>query len=321
MAPPVVTAAVVASTPGPVGNSSVIGSSSQAHSRSINITEETLKLIDCVKARPALWHRKHLRQRVQVAHRGWEEIRQSFNSADVSSLKTRWKTLRDSFRREVKRIEDGEQATSTWPLYDTMSFLLGHFRTRDNYYPAGSQSPEESSKTADEENWQYLDGKHDSSNNDEEPTQTVGCSVEAIESIYPETKRGRYDSGATAKYSSLAEESDPEDLIAGDNFQTVSQPESYENLELETARSCEVIELPPQIYREVTFKNRLRARIKTEPVELEDKKSVKEAIITPDSDYNFLMSLHPFMRQLSGKKNLSLRIQIQQMIANALDED
>lgn len=47
-----------------------------------HFNEDTLKLIDCVKARPALWHRKHLRERVQVAHRGWEEIRKAFKATE-----------------------------------------------------------------------------------------------------------------------------------------------------------------------------------------------------------------------------------------------
>ncbi|XP_053685810.1 uncharacterized protein LOC128735345 [Sabethes cyaneus] len=317
MAPPIVAAAAVASTPCSVRDSSAVGSgsvtplatgSSQSHGRNINITEETLKLIACVKARPALWHRKHLRQRVQVAHRGWEEIRETFNSADVTSLKTRWKTLRDSFRREVKRIEDGDQDKSTWPLYNTLSFLIGHFRTKENYCHGDSQSPDETNKEENKEHWQYgVDGEHDPDYN------------ETIQSIYPEAKRRRYETVSTAECNSLAEESDPEDLIA--SFQNVSNAESYENLQMEAARSCEVIEVYPQQHREVTFKNRLRARMKTEPVELEEQTVAHDGSVKLDSDYNFLMSLHPFLRRLSGKKNLSLRIQIQQMIADALDED
>lgn len=88
MAPPITTASVVACGPGSVSPVEVIGSVSggssghSASNKNCYFNEDTFKLIECVKARPALWHRKHLRQRVQVAHRGWEEIRKAFKATE-----------------------------------------------------------------------------------------------------------------------------------------------------------------------------------------------------------------------------------------------
>lgn len=72
-------------SPGPAGAAATVGEGAaptQQQSKNCNFNADTIKLIDCVKARPALWHRKHLRQRVQVAHRGWEEIRKTFKAND-----------------------------------------------------------------------------------------------------------------------------------------------------------------------------------------------------------------------------------------------
>lgn len=88
MAPPIATATVVACVPGSVSPVEVVGSGSgstsghTASNKNCYFNEDTFKLIECVKARPALWHRKHLRQRVQVAHRGWEEIRKAFKATE-----------------------------------------------------------------------------------------------------------------------------------------------------------------------------------------------------------------------------------------------
>ncbi|XP_058465068.1 uncharacterized protein LOC131438800 [Malaya genurostris] len=328
MAPPIATAANVTSIPGIPSNTtetgsnsryvvSSIGSGGHPSGRGLNITEDTLRLIDCVKARPALWHRKHLRQRVQVAHRGWEEIRKTFKATDVTSLKVRWKTLRDSFRREVKRIEDGELITSSWPLFGRMSFLIGHFRTRESYCKGGSLSPEQN-KSAEEEHWPYNHDKRESLA-EEDSSALVAVDSEELElvetlSIYP--KRARYESHPGTRDSYIVGESDQDEEAVIEELKNVSQGESYGDVEIGTTLNCEVIEVPPEIYGEVTFKNKLRARIKSEPVEMF---KIENKALDSDADYNFLMSLYPFLKQLSGKKNLSVRIKIQQLIAEVMD--
>ncbi|EAL41423.2 AGAP011592-PA, partial [Anopheles gambiae str. PEST] len=87
----------------------------------------TLRLIECVRQRPKLWHRQYLRSRASGID-DWEDIqRTEFSTISVNQLRVRWKTLRDCFRREAKRIEDGTIPAIRWPLYDHMQFLHGHF--------------------------------------------------------------------------------------------------------------------------------------------------------------------------------------------------
>ncbi|XP_052890623.1 uncharacterized protein LOC128298860 isoform X2 [Anopheles moucheti] len=91
----------------------------------------TLQLIACVRKRPILWDRQFLRKRLSSCQLEWEYIQQKeFPSYTVDQLKARWKTMRDSFRREIKRIEFGEFAQSRWPLYEDMLFLNGHYRLK-----------------------------------------------------------------------------------------------------------------------------------------------------------------------------------------------
>lgn len=336
MAPPIAAATVVACVPGSVSPVEVIGSDSggapshTSSQKNCYFNEDTFKLIECVKARPALWHRKHLRQRVQVAHRGWEEIRKEFKATEVTSLKVRWKTLRDSFRREVKRIEDGEITTPSWPLFDKMSFLIGHFRTRESYLKSGTSSP---SLSKSNDRWKFSSSK---SQTDEEPvhnnaTSSMGESEsEVLESfvVYDNPKVTTYETVIATNVERLDDtagattvESDPEDLTMMDAYETIPSEETGSNGGKRDANSSQdVIELPSHMFGEVTFKNKLRARIKTEPVE----KAMEGGGgygMEADSDYNFLMSLHPFMKQLAGKQNLSVRIKIQQVIAEAMDEN
>lgn len=297
------------------GSSGGAGSAKQHH----NISEDTLKLIDCVRARPALWHRKHLRQRVQVAHRGWEEIRKAFKATDVTSLKVRWKTLRDSFRREVKRMEDGELTTSSWPLFDRMSFLLGHFRTRECYL-----SPElvKLGLERDVESWKFTEDG--SQHNEEAGGLTSQGESDEGDGMNCSRKRLKY---LTVPRNATPEENGANDsdelTLVEETFETVNEEDADDDIEVleVTPGNREVIELPSHLFGEVTFKNKLRARIKTEPSENGDRKPFDVGGFSMDSDYNFLMSLHPFMQQLNTKRNLAVRIKMQQLIAEAMEDD
>uniref|UniRef100_A0A1Q3FDV1 Putative alcohol dehydrogenase transcription factor myb/sant-like protein n=1 Tax=Culex tarsalis TaxID=7177 RepID=A0A1Q3FDV1_CULTA len=301
-------------------SSSPAGASGTGSTKQYHISEDTLKLIDCVRARPALWHRKHLRQRVQVAHRGWEEIRKAFRATDVSSLKVRWKTLRDSFRREVKRMEDGELTTSSWPLFDRMSFLLGHFRTRECYL-----SPELGAKLGggDVESWKFTDDAASQHNESAELT-SQGESDDG-DGMSSSRKRIKY---LSVQRDNRAETSghESDELAVVETYETVNAeaPPTDDNIEVVavTSGNRDVIELPSHLFGEVTFKNKLRARIKTEPMEGEggDRKPFGGGGFATDSDYNFLMSLHPFMQQLNTKRNLAVRIKMQQLIAEAMED-
>lgn len=338
MAPPVAATAVAAAVvPGLAGQASIAvagggslsvtpaiiaGSSSAAGTNGTNsakqhhISEDTLKLIDCVRARPALWHRKHLRQRVQVAHRGWEEIRKAFKASDVSSLKVRWKTLRDSFRREVKRMEDGELTTSSWPLFDRMSFLLGHFRTRECYL-----SPELGPKlrASDGESWKFTDDAFSQLNESAELT-SQGESDEGDGGIALSRKRLKYLRVAGTEHGGH----DSDELTVVEAYETIGEDPADDDIEVVdvTPGNREVVELPSHLFGEVTFKNKLRARIKTEPMEGGggERKPFEGGCFATDSDYNFLMSLHPFMQQLNTKRNLAVRIKMQQLIAEAMED-
>lgn len=348
MAPPIVATNAVACIPGNasalmevIGSSSSVSSSAvgggpSLQSKNCHFNADTIKLIDCVQARPALWHRKHLRQRVQVAHRGWEEIRKAFKASDVSSLKVRWKTLRDSFRREVKRMEDGEIATSAWPLFDRMSFLIGHFRTRESFLKSGAASPNQQKS---EEHWNYAsDTKQDSQTETDEP-MTHNITSSAVESepevmqsytvVYADPKPPTYEvipqpQNTNIEAAAAVMESDPEDLAMIETYETV-QTEEVDSEKIEANSSPDVIEVSEHMYGEVTFKNKLRARIKSEPVDADQQRRVHEKsyggdALEVDSDYNFLMSLHPFMKKLPSRNNLSVRIKIQQLIAEAMDQ-
>lgn len=329
MAPPVNAATVVACVPGSVSPVEVIGSGSGGSSGSTTsnkncyFNEDTFMLIECVKARPALWHRKHLRQRVQVAHRGWEEIRKTFKATEVTSLKVRWKTLRDSFRREVKRIEDGEIATPSWPLFDKMSFLIGHFRTRESYLKSGTSSP---SQLKCNDPWKLSSIKSPELQNDKEPVHnnspySMGESEsDVVESfvVYDDQKTTNYETVTATNEEHLELDTTATEVAMGSDPEDLSISEAAEPASNGKRKAQDVIELPSNMFGEVTFKNKLRARIKTEPTEKVMEGGYGMAL---DSDYNFLMSLHPFMKELPGKKNLSVRIKIQQVIAEAMDDN
>uniref|UniRef100_A0A182WEQ2 MADF domain-containing protein n=1 Tax=Anopheles minimus TaxID=112268 RepID=A0A182WEQ2_9DIPT len=90
--------------------------------------KETLQLIECVRQKPKLWDRQFIPKRRSSCISEWEEIQQKeFPDYTVNQLKVRWKTIRDTFRRESRRIECGD-SKSRWPLYEKVMFLDGHYR-------------------------------------------------------------------------------------------------------------------------------------------------------------------------------------------------
>ena len=52
---------------------------------------------------------------------------------EAEECTTRWKSLRDKFVREVKKVKGGDagsQYTPTWPLYRLLEFLLSTIKHR-----------------------------------------------------------------------------------------------------------------------------------------------------------------------------------------------
>ncbi|XP_013178290.1 PREDICTED: uncharacterized protein LOC106125574 [Papilio xuthus] len=83
--------------------------------------------------RPPIWMSKHPQHKHKyVVNRLWEEIKQCFPTYDVPTLRKKWKNLKDSYRKELKKNPplrfgntdlNDEDCTPQWKYFNLMTFL------------------------------------------------------------------------------------------------------------------------------------------------------------------------------------------------------
>ncbi|EDW16116.2 uncharacterized protein LOC6574620 isoform X1 [Drosophila mojavensis] len=97
--------------------------------------EFDLGLIREYRSRPALYDRsnKRFKDKIHTAQL-WMQISHKLGY-DVSILRDRMITLRNRYNIEKRRVENNSLSNlaSQWPLYENLSFLSDHIRTRRSY--------------------------------------------------------------------------------------------------------------------------------------------------------------------------------------------
>ncbi|KAJ8680120.1 hypothetical protein QAD02_015907 [Eretmocerus hayati] len=92
--------------------------------RPANVLLESEILIDEIRQRKALWQRTHDQHHshIQCAPL-WNEIAKILDTSP-HALRRRWKSLKDHYRRELKKsITDASAPPSPWPYYKKMRFM------------------------------------------------------------------------------------------------------------------------------------------------------------------------------------------------------
>lgn len=92
-------------------------------------------LIDLVKARPALWDKKEKNHHNRyILEKNWDEIAKKMKLPS-KAIRDKWKNLRDVFRKELRKILQGNSAQKyepTWSFFKSMYFLKHQFETDSN---------------------------------------------------------------------------------------------------------------------------------------------------------------------------------------------
>ncbi|XP_023027407.2 uncharacterized protein isoform X1 [Leptinotarsa decemlineata] len=94
-----------------------------------------------ILARPAIWKSGHPRHKFKhVVKRLWEEIKIKFPDSEVGDLKKKWKNLRDTYNKELKKIpkpRSGDLPLNyepAWKYFTLLGFL------KDEYMPLAAES-------------------------------------------------------------------------------------------------------------------------------------------------------------------------------------
>ncbi|XP_073976426.1 uncharacterized protein [Rhodnius prolixus] len=103
---------------------------------SVWTNERTLRLIEAIRKRRALWDRRHSQHHSQPAlkkHR--EDVVAEVGEIDYAQVKRKWKTLRDTFRdvrrKQLEAAEKNEEYRITWAYYKKLEFLNDQFEDED----------------------------------------------------------------------------------------------------------------------------------------------------------------------------------------------
>ncbi|XP_067139625.1 uncharacterized protein [Centruroides vittatus] len=114
------------------------------------------KFIENIRKYPCLYDKRHRDYKnVCLKHAIWTTIGKSYN-LDATSAESRWKTQRDRYTRECKKVEDSKRTgsgsdavyVSQWYLYDIIDGFMRRCpqtneETLNNISPVAADPPED----------------------------------------------------------------------------------------------------------------------------------------------------------------------------------
>uniref|UniRef100_A0A2A4JRU4 MADF domain-containing protein n=1 Tax=Heliothis virescens TaxID=7102 RepID=A0A2A4JRU4_HELVI len=90
----------------------------------------TETLIAEILARPPIWKSGHPQHKYkQVLKRLWEEVKVKFPNSEVGDLKKRWKNLRDTYTKELKKIKSNASSSyePAWKYFTLLGFMKDEY--------------------------------------------------------------------------------------------------------------------------------------------------------------------------------------------------
>lgn len=205
-------------------------------------------------------------------------------------LKTRWKSLRDNFRIEFKRIPRDSAGNclispnlhkSKWAYYKSLLFLVDHMKSR---YPTQEYIAQE--------------------------TNLPNTFVRDLQSVKP-------DNSSSMDFSGADDTEDIDYIQIPDVPPPLSMsPSISPNSELQNGQTSPA--LPPLVPvtapKNYPPAKRLRVNEDGEKTNSSNGKTDDKL----DDDYHFLMSLHTYMGQLKNSQRLKIRMKIQELLYSEL---
>lgn len=213
----------------------------------------------------------------------------------MAELKKKWKSLRDVFRREFKKLlKSGQEAPdefeSSWPFFQHMLFLRNIMESRTlkgNVSPENTETGHGVEKDTEVE---YKEGDL------EESPQENGSFNNAVRPDEPQTP-------STSKCS-------PSNMGPP---QTTPKKEKFKRLEVDGCTNEKQGNIIPNKKKRSATVNTCDAQFleieKTKLKLLEESTSMKG-----DSDYQFLISLLPYLKKIPENRQLYVRNKLQQVL-------
>ncbi|GAB0095275.1 hypothetical protein DMENIID0001_106350 [Sergentomyia squamirostris] len=266
------------------------------------------KFIEDVKNHPVLWHRDYPKI-VKQLQEAWNEI-SMYHGIPQRLLRTKWKTLRDSFRTEMRKIPrtaDGEFAIpppnfpSNWIHYNQMVFLAGQMRERGITSEDLTDPMEQSRNSGNymEETTTSDNYPMDYNNSDQlDSKELLRQQLQAAAAPMRHVKKAPSRSKFSSKRKVIKGRSVPSTPPTRVSSRPKTKPKPPSPKPVITTTTMERVETPPMNPRA--------------------QESSNDVSIPKDDDYYFLMSLHPYMTRLKYGQKLQTRMEIQNIIFKKL---
>ncbi|XP_055322120.1 uncharacterized protein LOC129578069 [Sitodiplosis mosellana] len=240
---------------------------------------DTEKFIVDIYNKPIIWNR-NCGSNKSLTESTWDSLSKTFG-ASIPVLKAKWKGLRDMFRVEIKRIPRNDAGD---PLIQPEDFesKWTHYRSllflADHMRSRNSKSMDAAQKLDVYDSYSYVTADYN--------VIERGADVQEVQSI----KQEAFDVTKKNQHKRKNSESPtPESVVAN----LLQSPEAQTN-----------------------SKKRILSSTPMDLLTVGDASEIGDRIM--NDDYHFLLSLQPFMAELSPIQKLRLRMKIQKLVFEEL---
>ncbi|XP_050295157.1 uncharacterized protein LOC126735251 [Anthonomus grandis grandis] len=295
-------------------------------------------LINLIQERLVLWDRRNKSYHDRLfTHREWEKVGEVMGTT-YDTVKKKWKHLRDTYCRELKKIpkpRSGGDADSepkykgTWPYFECMSFLGIIIKPRKTTGNIG-QSENLQELSNEESNSTILS---ESATMDDESQNTGEHNIIVEEIGELESWMSMADDSSSTAETACTQSNDHITLQPGTTIST-SGLDTQDCIILQQMPSSSILQqtpsrsMPPKRAAPVTQnrsckKKRVGEESHEAFLEIEREKINflrKEQINEDDDDICWFKSLLPFMKQLPALNKLQFRTHMQQILIKELEK-
>ncbi|KAH8256220.1 hypothetical protein KR026_011196 [Drosophila bipectinata] len=275
------------------------------------------RLIAEVKQRPALWELTHPdRSNRTETQRLWLEVADALGMT-VDMCRTKWKNLRCSHRRLSRRSglkyqpHHHHSPGHQWLYADDMSFLDGHYMPQDSGTNDEEDMPDP--ELAPDSMMIFKDEK------DQMEADNDALMQEFQNAATPQALR-RLSQSISLASAAAEEQLSPDSQELRQGMGLAGNPNSGQGSAL-AAAAASICHCAKRVDEQVNFLQNLeREEQQLMQSTSQDLARSKNVIHVGDSDYNYLMSFLPLMKQMTRLQNLRFRAKMGELLLQTMQE-
>ncbi|XP_020805950.1 uncharacterized protein LOC110182273 [Drosophila serrata] len=235
---------------------------------------------------------------------------------DIITCKKRFKTLRDSYRAEVRKIQQKRISMSNWPYFRALEFLR-HIFDPQCLVPFPPEPFDNGAELADNYD---LSGLGDFSIDvDVDLDNDDSVDFEVIGDIFKREPSERQDSGSDLGSVTRQQQADSSTANKLPNSDPELSPRLLSPLHLPPNHASLPRPPPPskRCRRRKTSSScdgPISSGYSSSHQDMSKAAAVADAAMKDDSDYSFLVSLMPHLKSLSTMNNLKFRVEVNRLL-------